>query len=348
MQVWRYENNPVIRPDEIKPSREDFEVTGVFNPAVTRCADEIILLARVAERPISTEANVVLSPYYDIKKRAVDVIKFRKDDASIDFSDPRLVKTAEGTYLTSLSHFRVAKSKDGKNFEICNKPSIFATNEYESFGLEDARITAIDGRFYITYVAVSRYGVTTSLASTEDFKDFKRHGIVFCPENKDVAIFPEKINEKFYALHRPASPLFGKNELWIAESPDLIHWGNHRYLMGTTPDSWDEAKIGTGAVPIRTDEGWLEIYHGADRNNRYCLGAVLLDDRQPWKILARSEKPIFEPEAEYEQAGFFGNVVFCCGLFPEAGRLNIYYGAADTSICYAQISLEGILKNLNL
>jgi len=348
VQVWRYENNPVISPENVEPSREDFEVIGVFNPAVTRCADEIILLARVAERPASTEKIVVLAPYYNIKKRDIDVIRFSKDDASIDFSDPRLVKTAEGTYLTSLSHLRVAKSKDGKNFEICNKPSIFATNEYESFGLEDARITAIDGTFYITYVAVSKYGVTTALASTEDFKDFKRHGIIFCPENKDVAIFPEKINGSFYALHRPASPLFGKNELWIAESPDLIHWGNHRYLMGPTTGGWNEAKIGTGAVPIRTDAGWLEIYHGADRHNRYCLGAVLLDGRQPWKILARSEKPIFEPEADYEQAGFFGNVVFCCGLLAEDGRLNIYYGAADTSICYAQISIEQVLKNFNL
>jgi len=348
VQVWRYENNPVISPEDIEPSREDFEVIGVFNPAVTRCGDEILLLARVAERPVSTEANIVLVPYYDVKKRDVDVIKFRKDDASIDFSDPRLVKTAEGTYLTSLSHLRVAKSKDGKKFEICNKPSISPTNEYESFGLEDARITAIDGKFYITYVAVSRYGVTTALASTEDFRDFKRHGIIFCPENKDVAIFPEKINGNFYALHRPASPLFGKNEMWIAESPDLFGWGNHRYLMGPVQDSWDESKIGTGAVPFRTDAGWLEIYHGADRNNRYCLGALLLDGGQPWKILARSERPLFEPEADYERAGFFGDVVFCCGLFLEAGKLNIYYGAADTSICYAQVSLEDVFKNLNL
>lgn len=348
MQVFRSPNNPIIKPANIKPSRDDFEVIGVFNPAVTRYRDEIVLLTRVAERPVSSEADVVLAPYYDVKKRAVDVIKFRKDETSIDFSDPRLVKTAEGTYLTSLSHLRVARSKDGVNFDVCNKPSIFPTNEYESFGLEDARITAIDEKFYIAYVAVSQLGVTTCLGSTEDFKDFKRHGIIFCPENKDVAVFPEKINGSFYALHRPASPLFNKNEIWIAESPDLFSWGNHRYLMGPVPGSWDEAKIGAGAVPFKINAGWLEIYHGADRNNRYSLGAVLLDSRRPWKILARSQEPVFEPQTDYERSGFFGGVVFSCGLLYEAGKLNMYYGAADTSICYAQIPLEEVLENLNL
>lgn len=348
MQVFRSPNNPIIKPANIKPSRDDFEVMGVFNPAVTRYNDEVILLARVAERPISYEPGAVLVPYYDTESKVVDVVKFRENDPGIDFSDPRLVKTAAGTYLTSLSHLRIAKSKDGKNFEVCNKQAIFPTNKYETFGVEDARITAIDERFYITYVAVSQLGVTTCLASTEDFRDFKRHGIIFCPENKDVVIFPERIGGKYYALHRPASPLFKKNEIWIAESPDLFNWGNHRYLMGSEPGRWDEKKIGAGTVPFRTNAGWLEIYHGADRNNRYCLGAVLFDLIEPWRIIARSQGPVFEPQTEYERSGFFGSVVFACGLLYEQGRLNIYYGAADTSVCYAQISLEEVFRNLNL
>ena len=146
--------------------------------------------------------------------------------------------------------------------------------------------------------------MTTCLASTRDFQSFERHGVIFHPDNKDVVIFPARIGGQFYALHRPHSSLFLRNDIWLAESPDLLCWGHHRHLMGTRDGLWDETRIGAGAVPFRIDEGWVEIYHGADRNNRYCMGAVLLDSEQPWKILARSERPLFEPQADYEQRRF--------------------------------------------
>jgi predicted GH43/DUF377 family glycosyl hydrolase len=136
--------------------------------------------------------------------------------------------------------------------------------------------------------------------------------------------------------------------MWIAESPDLCCWGNHRCLMAPLANCWDEIKIGAGAAPFRTPDGWLEIYHGADRNNRYSLGAVLLDGQEPWKVIARTEKPILQPQAGYECEGFFGNVVFTCGLLCEDDRLRIYYGAADTTICYAELSLEDIVESLNV
>ena len=211
-----------------------------------------------------------------------------------------------------------------------------------------SRIDGTESTYYIDYVGVSPLGVTTCLASTRDFQSFQRHGVIFHPDNKDVVLFPAPIGDKYYALHRPHSSLFLRNDIWIAESPDLICWGNHRYLMGTRDGMWDETRIGAGAVPFRTDKGWLELYHGADRNSRYCLGAVLLDSEQPWKILARSESPLFEPQADYEQAGFFGNVVFSCGLLFEDETLKVYYGAADTSICYAEIPLADVYQNLSL
>ena len=134
--------------------------------------------------------------------------------------------------------------------------------------------------------------------------------------------------------------------MWIAESPDLLYWGNHRYLMSTRKDYWDEMKIGAGAVPFKVDEGWLEIYHGADRNNRYCLGAALLDSRKPYKVLGRSKEPILVPEADYECKGFFGNVVFSCGLLQDGDKLRIYYGASDSSVCYAELSLKEVIDSL--
>ncbi len=149
-------------------------------------------------------------------------------------------------------------------------------------------------------------------------------------------------------MHRPHSSLFLRNDIWLAESPDLLCWGNHRYLIGARDDLWDETRIGAGAAPVRIDEGWLEIYHGADRLHRYCLGALLLDRARPWQVLARSQRPLFEPQADYECAGFFGNVVFSCGLLLEDETLKVYYGAADTSICYAEIPLADVRENLGL
>ena len=116
--------------------------------------------------------------------------------------------------------------------------------------------------------------------------------------------------------------------------------------MGARENYWDNGRIGGSAVPFRIDEGWLEIYHGASKEDRYCLGAVLLDANEPWKVLARSKKPIIEPEEDYEIDGFFGNVIFNCGVLYEENKVKIYYGAADTYIGYAEIPLRDIMEAL--
>jgi beta-1,2-mannobiose phosphorylase / 1,2-beta-oligomannan phosphorylase len=405
MGIYRAPENPVIRPEQVRPSREDFEVIGVFNAGVARFGDEIILLLRVAERPRVQRENVVLSPIYDVDSDSILLKPFARDDPGNDFSDPRLIvrtafpvsrascprvskasrlrvagetpATGRGqdaldtqgrdalatteTYLTSISHLRLARSWDGVRFQIADAPALGPANRYETFGIEDPRITCIDGTgsptrdsalggptYYVAYVGVSPLGVTTCLASTRDFQSFERHGVIFPPDNKDVVIFPAQIGGKFYALHRPHSSLFLRNDIWLAESPDLLCWGRHRHLMATRDGRWDETRIGAGAVPFHTEKGWLEFYHGADRNNHYCMGAVLLDSAQTWEILARSRSPVFEPQADYERAGFFGNVVFSCGLLFEDETLKIYYGAADTSICYAEIPLVDVYRNLGL
>jgi len=348
MTVVRHPNNPIITPADIRPIRDDFEVIGVFNGAVTRFGNEVILLVRVAERPVSPNPdNTELTAVYDVTTGGIAIKEFSKDNATIDFSDPRMTITPFGKFLTSLSHLRVARSKDGINFDVEDGPALFPANDYESFSIEDPRITFIEGTYYITYVAVSDIGVTTSLASTKDFKIFERYGVIFGPDNKDVVIFPEKINDRYYALHRPVTPLFEKYHMWIAESPDMVCWGNHHYLMGGRQEHWDSARVGGGAVPFRIEQGWMELYHGADQANRYCMGAVLLDSKEPWKIIARSEKPVLEPKADYELEGFFGNVVFSCGLLYEEDKLKIYYGVSDTSIAYAELPLEDVIRNLS-
>jgi beta-1,2-mannobiose phosphorylase / 1,2-beta-oligomannan phosphorylase len=247
--------------------------------------------------------------------------------------------------LTSISHLRVARSKNGINFEISEKADISPENSYETFGIEDPRITFIDGIHYINYTAVSEMGITSYLASTTDFQSFTRHGVIFCPDNKDVEIFPEKINGKYYALHRPSSTFTVMHNVWIAESPDLMSWGNHKYLIGPREGYWDDKSVGGSAIPFRVEEGWLEIYHGTDKNGMYSLGALLLDENEPWKVLKRSSKPILKPETSYEIEGFYGNVIFNCGVLYEKNIVKIYYGAADTYMAYAEVDIEDIFNS---
>lgn len=346
MNVFRSPHNPIISPENVKPSRADFEVVCVFNAGVIRYDDEVILLLRVAERPVNTDAKVGLVPVYDKNTGKIEIKKFSKENPQNDFTDARFVRTPTEQYLSSLSHVRLARSTDGIIFDIEEKPAIKPENEYEAFGVEDPRITSINNSYYITYSAVSPLGSMIGLASTKDFKSYTRHGIIFCPDNRDVEIFPEKINDKYYALHRPNSGEYNKREIWIAESSDLLSWGNHRRVMGIRENYWDDGRVGGSAVPIKVNDGWLEIYHGADKNNRYCLGAVLLDVEKPWKVLARSQFPILQPEMDYEINGFFGQVVFNCGVLLEGDLVKIYYGAADTSLCYAETAVGDILKSL--
>lgn len=125
---------------------------------------------------------------------------------------------------------------------------------------------------------------------------------------------------------------FEKNpSVWIAESPDLL--------------CWDETRIGASCVPIKLEQGWLKLYHDADRNNRYCLGAALLDVDQPWRVIAHT-LPLMEPETSCEKDGFFGNVIFSCGALYEQGKVRIYYGAADTSMCYAEVDMAELTTPL--
>ena len=183
MRVLRSPQNPIIRPQDIKPSRENFEVIGVLNAGVARFAGQTILLLRVAERPVNKDSDVVSTSVYDVVAGCFVIVDFPKSDPQTDLSDPRLVIRPNETYLTSISHLRLARSTDGINFEIEHKPTILPAAPYETFGIEDPRITQIGGTYYITYVAVSPLGVTTCLLSTEDFVSFSRKGVIFCPEN---------------------------------------------------------------------------------------------------------------------------------------------------------------------
>ena len=203
--------------------------------------------------------------------------------------------------------------------------------------------------FHITYVAVSRLGITTARMTTTDFRSFERHGTIMHPDQKDVVLFPERVDGKYLAFTRPMPGSFGRVlGLWMAESEDLVHWGRHRPIAGPRHRMWDEMRIGASLVPIHTDAGWLEIYHGADRMNRYGMGALLLDAGDPTKVLARSTRPLLVPDEPYEHDGFLHDVVFPSGHVDLGdGRIRVYYGAADTTICAADLEIDDVLSSLN-
>jgi len=242
----------------------------------------------------------------------------------------------------------VARSSDGLRFEIDPKPTIVSATALEEYGVEDPRITRIGDTFHITYVAVSRLGITTARLTTKDFRTFDRHGTIMQPDEKDVVLFPEKVGGRYLALTRPMPGSFGRVlGLWLSESDDLIHWGNHRPVAQPRAGLWDEIRIGASLVPIRVDGGWLEIYHGADRDNRYGMGALLLDAGDPTKVLARTERPLMAPEAAYERDGFLSDVVFPSGHVDlGGGDIRVYYGAADTSTCAVDLSIDDVLEAL--
>ena len=151
----RSEKNPIIKPEDIEPSDPGFKVVGVFNCGVVRFEDEVLLLMRVAEEPINNNIKKLLVSWFDVNTRKFVVKKFNKADPSIDISDPRIVKSPDRYFLTSVSHFRIARSKNGIDFEIDQNPAMFSENIYERFGIEDPRTTQIAGKYYISYSAIS-------------------------------------------------------------------------------------------------------------------------------------------------------------------------------------------------
>jgi Predicted glycosylase len=347
----RSPENPILTPASVQPSRPELEVVGVFNPAVIRHEGQVILLLRVAEAPRQGSAAEVAAPIYHADSRHLEIKRWSLDAEGLDVSDPRIVVVDGHTWLTSISHLRVARSTDGIHFEVEPAPALSPATRYESFGIEDPRITLLGGTYWINYTAASPYGVSTALASTRDFRTFERHGVIFPPDNKDVTIFPEKIGGSYAALHRPMLEGLGRPAIWTASSPDMISWGSHRFVAAARGGSWDDSKIGGGAVPFRVHagnhDGWLAIYHGVTGSPpAYSLGALLLDAADPARVIARSRDPILKPEAAYEREGFFSGVVFTCGLLAEGDLVRIYYGAADGVTAVADLSLDEILAGL--
>ena len=346
--IEKVSENPIITPQDVKPSMKGYKVLGAFNPGAIKHGDEILLFLRVSES-VSEKEGYVRVPIYRFEGGVShpDILEIKRDNPDLILKDTRGIYYKGKDYLTTMSHIRIARSKDGIHFTVDEHPFIYPTESWEEYGTEDARVTKIEEKFFINYTAVSQNSWATALCETTDFNSIKKYGLIFHPENKDVAIFPEKINGKYIALHRPNNSGFGKASIWYSESPDLLHWGKYKCIVRPRNTKWESQKIGGGAPPIKTNEGWLVIYHSKGDNSIYSLFTLLLDLEKPYKIIKRGEKPLIIPTEPYETEGFFGNVVFSNGIVEKDGKIYIYYGASDETCCLAITDIDTLLNSFD-
>lgn len=255
------------------------------------------------------------------------------------------------------SHLCAARSDNGiDGWRIDAEPTLWPDPERhpeELWGIEDPRISFIDelGKYAVTYTAFSREGPGVALALTSDFRTFERYGLVMQPDDKDAAMLPRRINGRFALLHRPWTDPCA--DIWISFSPDLRNWGGHKQVLRARRGSWwDANRIGLSPPLIETSRGWLMLYHGVKRTaagSLYRVGAALFDLETAEQCLLRGDSWIFGPETAYEREGDVGYVTFPCGytLGADGDGINLYYGAADTSVALAQGSIGQILDWLD-
>ena len=253
--------------------------------------------------------------------------------------------------LNTISCFGLAESDDGFNFTVREKPVMKKAETgpfalYEERGIEDPRVTKIGDTYYIAYSAYSRMGFRGGLAKTKDFKRFERIGLITDLCYRNTVLFPKKVKGKYVRFTRPN---YGyRVGIWISYSPDLIYWGDSKaILMPSSINIWENHKVGPAGPPIETKEGWLCIYHAATQTmdgQIYRLGCMLLDLKNPDKVIGVADQFILSPDAVHERIGYVHNVVFSCGAVDEPdGTLKIYYGGADQCMNVATAKIADLI-----
>jgi len=277
------------------------------------------------------------------------VMVFR-NDVSEHESEPHFVETNLG----------LAFSKDGLNWEVQPEPCFRLEGE-DIVRAYDPRLTVMDGRCYLCFAVDTHHGVRGGIAVTDDFTHYDILSLS-TPDNRNMVLFPERLNGRYMRLERPF-PVYGRGgqdrfDIWFSDSPDLRYWGNSQLVLGVEHVPHANNKIGPGAPPVKTSQGWLALFHAVDRapdrgkngweaswQKRYWAGVMLLDLEQPWRVIGMRKEPLLAPEAAYEtQGGFRNHVIFPGGMIlEENGEVKIYYGAADTVECLATIHVDDLL-----
>jgi beta-1,4-mannooligosaccharide/beta-1,4-mannosyl-N-acetylglucosamine phosphorylase len=261
----------------------------------------------------------------------------------------------------------LAFSDDGIKWTVHPKPvwdqtdqGLIRATDGDIIRVYDPRLIPIDGRCYVCFACDTKHGLRGGVAVTEDFAKFDVLSLSV-PDNRNMVLFPEKINGMYARLERPM-PVYSRGgdkfDAWYSDSPDLKYWGNSHLAAGIEHFPYANDKIGPAAPPIKTKKGWLTTVHTVDRDDtrgkngwedkwqkRYCAGLMLLDLHQPWKIVGLSREPLLAPETKWERDGFRNDVIFPGGMILEdTGEVKIYYGASDTYECLATAHVDDLLN----
>jgi beta-1,4-mannooligosaccharide/beta-1,4-mannosyl-N-acetylglucosamine phosphorylase len=314
------------------------------SPVITRCPSNPILRAPDIPYHATTIFNAGVTKF-----RGRYVMVFRNDYGRA--GDPKF----DGTNLG------VAFSDDGIRWTPREKPW-FALETDEVKRAYDPRLTVIDGRCYMCLAVDTHHGIRGGIAVTEDFDNYEILSLSV-PDNRNMVLFPERINGRFARLERPM-PVYSRGnkdrfDTWFSDSPDLKYWGNSQLVLGVEQVPFANDKIGPAAPPVKTKRGWLTTFHAVDRDDsrgkngwaekwtkRYTAGIMLLDLHEPWRVIGLSRAPLLVPEAPYEvEGGFRNHVIFPGGMILEdSGEVKIYYGSADTVECLATAHVDDLLS----
>lgn len=310
--IHRYSGNPVLTGEDV-PYRSDL----VFNPGV-------------------------------IKYQGRYVMAFRSDRGSLD------------SFMWDDIDIGIAYSDDGIKWEVQSEPYL-KSGRYD-FKIYDPRLMAVDGQIYMSFAAFTPHGQCGGIAAINGFNSFDILSLSV-PQNRNMVLFSERIDGNYVRLERPYWQGSGTSikhiDIWLSESPDLKYWGKSRHVLCYEDVPFCNCKIGPAAPPLKTKKGWLTLFHSADYDSsrgkngweglwqlRYSIGVMLLDLKDPGKILGMYKEPLMAPEAVYEtENGFRNDVLFPTAMVPEEnGEVKIYYGSADTVICLATASINDLLE----
>ena len=261
------------------------------------------------------------------------------------------IAVLRGEQVNGIPYVYLGRSKDGICWDIESQKVKFVDkdgNEFMPRYAYDPRLVKVEDTYYILWCQ-DFYGASIGIAKTMDFKTFERLENPFIPFNRNAVLFPRKINGYFTLLSRPSDSghtPFG--DIFLSQSPDMTFWGKHRHVMEKGSNWWESVKIGGGATPIETTEGWLLFYHGVSSTCNgfvYSIGGAILDIDNPSIVKYRCENFLLTPEEKYEEQGFVPNVCFPCATLQDAdtGRIALYYGAADSYVAMAFTTLDEVV-----
>lgn len=357
----RASDEPLLRPEAVAPSDPRLQVIGVFNPAVWKSPNWCRLIVRVDERPRTSgdygrhlrgRMNIPVAriafgdgqPRIELLDIEVGKDYVRDSQAVLPNIDAIETGPEPLPLLSHISHLRIAEYSAG-TWNVHSTSLVSPSDSWSEFGCEDPRVTNIDGESYLTYSAISRFGATAWVAQLNAQGKPLSKRMVLGPDHKHALLLPERVKEHYWLFVRPlVRSWIHEDGIWIYRSRSLEYWGQPTPLLMPRAGHWDALRVGPSATPLRIPEGWLLFYYGVDTSQSYHVGAAVLKYSDPSVVLSRTEVPILSPTLTWERTGRRADTVFCCGAMfgAENTSVHLYYGAADTYVGAAEISLSAL------